>query len=146
MMPVNWNPDRAQLRRFGLASLVAFGALGAWALFRHSIFGLTLSMPVARGIATGLGAVALLSALLALVAPMALLPLYRALTAVSVPIGYVVSHVVMGIVYFGVLTPIAFVFRSMGRDPLHRTPDRSRASYWEPRVAPDDVRRYYRQF
>ena len=146
MMPVNWYPDRRQLRSFGLVCLVAFGALATWALVRESIFGLTLAPPTARTVALSLGALAALSALMALVAPAALRPLYVALMAVSVPIGYVVSHAVMAVVFFGLLLPIGIAFRVMRRDALARTQDRVRRTYWEPRPTRVDVRRYYRQF
>lgn len=146
MMPVNWNPDRDQLRSFGLVCLAAFGALGTWVLVRQSLLGVSLAAPSARGAAVGLWTLAAVSGLLALAAPAALRPLYRALTAVSLPIGYVVSHAVMAVVFFGVLMPIALVFRLMRRDPLCRRPDPGRPSYWDPRVASGDVKRYYRQF
>ena len=73
-------------------------------------------------------------------------PLYVALTAISVPIGFVVSHTVMAIVFFGLLLPLGIAFRLMRRDLLSRTPDAARRSYWEPRPPRSDVRRYYRQF
>jgi Saxitoxin biosynthesis operon protein SxtJ len=146
MMPVNWHPCRRQLRTFGLVCLVVFGALATWALVRESIFGLTLAPPMARAVALSLGALAALSALMALVAPAALRPLYVALMAVSVPIGYVVSHAVMAVVFFGLLLPIGIAFRLMRRDALARNLDRVRPTYWEPRRTRVDVRRYYRQF
>ncbi len=146
MIAPNWNPDRRQLRSFGIASVVAFGALGIWAFFRQSVFGLPLSEPVALRVAIGLGAVAATSGVLALAAPSGLRPLYRALTAISLPIGWVVSHTVVALLFFGMLTPIGLLFRLVGRDPLNRGRDPARRTYWEPRVATDDVKRYYRQF
>jgi Saxitoxin biosynthesis operon protein SxtJ len=146
MIAPNWNPDRRGLRSFGIACVVAFGGLGIWAVLRHSVFGLSLSEPVAVRVATGLMAIAATSGVLALTAPSALRPLYRALTAASLPIGWVVSHVAIAILYFGVVTPVGLLFRLIGRDPLNRGRDPARRTYWEPRVAAGDVRRYYRQF
>jgi Saxitoxin biosynthesis operon protein SxtJ len=146
MIAANWNPGRRQLRSFGIACVVAFGALGAWAFFRQTVFGLPLSEPVALRVAAGLGAVAATSGVLALAAPSALRPLYWTLTAMSLPIGWVVSHTVVAILFFGMLTPIGLLFRLIGRDPLNRGRDPARQTYWEPRVAADGVKRYYRQF
>jgi hypothetical protein len=146
MMTVNWHPDRAQLRSFGLACVVAFGALGAVSFIWRTVFGLALSEPTSVRVAIGFWVVAAASGLLAATAPMALRPLYRGLTAVSLPIGYVVSHVVMATVFFGVLTPIGLVLRVVRRDPLARGREPARRTYWEPRTAVGDVKRYYRQF
>lgn len=146
MITVNWNPDRSQLRSFGVACVVVFGALGLWAFFWHALLGLPLPERVSRWVAIGLWGVAATSGILAVTAPSALTLLYRALTAVSLPIGYVVSHVVVAIVFFGVLTPIGLIFRVVGRDPLCRRQDLARRTYWEPRAIPGGAKRYYRQF
>ena len=84
--------------------------------------------------------------LLAILRPAALRPFYLAITAVSLPIGVVVSFVILAVLYFGVFTPIALVFRLVGRDVLHRRFDASAKTYWTPRRAVQDVRRYFRQF
>ena len=70
----------------------------------------------------------------------------RSLTAVSLPIGFVVSHIVMAVMFYVILTPVGLVFRLIGRDPLQRRFDRQAASYWVPRERVTDPRRYYRQF
>ena len=146
MITVNWNPDRHQLRSFGVVGLVVFGALGAWAFYRQGLVGLTFPEPVALWVAVGLWIVAATCGVLAVTAPAALLPLYRALTAVSLPVGRAVSTVVLAILFFGVLTPIGLMFRLVGRDPLGRKLDPTRRTYWEPRAVTGGVRRYYRQF
>ena len=63
------------------------------------------------------------------------------------PIGWVVSHLALGIIYYGIFTPVALVFRLMGRDPLNRRLDRQASTYWEP-YEPDrgGKARYLRQF
>ena len=81
-----------------------------------------------------------------MVAPRANLPLYVGLTVLTYPIGYVVSHVVMGLVFFGMLTPLALIFRLIGRDVLHRSFDESSKSYWVDSKPVKDPRRYFRQF
>ena len=51
------------------------------------------------------------------------------------PIGWVVGHVMIGVVFFTVVTPIGLLMRALGRDPLQRKFDASRTSYWEKRPA-----------
>lgn len=78
--------------------------------------------------------------------PTALLLIYRIVTAVSLPIGIVVSYAILAMLYFGIFTPISLAFRLLGRDALHRRFDASAKTYWAPRRPVGDVRRYFRQF
>jgi hypothetical protein len=91
-MEVDWKPSEKHLRGFGAASVVVFGALGAWVLWRHTLFGIGLDPETARRIATGLWGLAVVCGLLCWIAPAWLRPLYVGLMAVTLPIGFVVSH------------------------------------------------------
>jgi hypothetical protein len=63
------------------------------------------------------------------------------------PIGFVVSHVVLALVYYLVLTPIGLAMRVFGYDPMRREFDRSAESYWIARdTAEIKAERYFRQF
>ena len=62
------------------------------------------------------------------------------------PIGWTVSHLVLAIVYFLVLTPIGVCMRLLGRDPMQRRLDPSAGTYWIPHDPPGDSARYFRQF
>jgi hypothetical protein len=146
MIEVNWNPPARQLRSFGWICLVAFGALGGWLRFRKTLFGFDFQPETAARIALILWGIAALSAVLALLAPRALRPLHVLLTAISLPIGLVISHVLMALLYYGLFTPMALVFRLMGRDALERRFDREAASYWKKRKPVADSSQYYRQF
>jgi len=63
------------------------------------------------------------------------------------PIGWTVSHVLLAVVYFAVLTPTGLGLRLLGYDPMSRR-DRSeeKTSYWERECAPENRERYFRQF
>jgi hypothetical protein len=78
--------------------------------------------------------------------PKYLLPFYVVISAVSLPIGILVSFAILAVLYFGVFTPIALAFRLLGRDVLHRRFDASAKTYWTPRRPVEDVRCYFRQF
>ena len=143
---IDWKPSQKHLRGFGTACVVAFGALGAWVMWRHSIFGMGLGSDTAFRVALALWTLAVVCGVLRFTAPTWLRPLYVGLMAVSMPIGLVMSHVVVGIVFFGVVTPIALLFRMMGRDPMQRKFDRDAPTYWTRRSPVTDVARYYRQF
>jgi hypothetical protein len=61
------------------------------------------------------------------------------------PIGLVVSELMLIVLYFGVITPIAFLMRVAGRDPLDRSIDRAAATYWVQHREAGDASRYFRQ-
>jgi hypothetical protein len=70
----------------------------------------------------------------ALLAPAALGPLHRAWIQLALILHKVVNPLLMGILYFGLLTPMAALMRLFGRRALDleiaKAPD---ASYWLPR-------------
>ncbi len=93
---------------------------------------------ILRGLAIGCG-------LAALIAPKALRLAYLAVTVIGIPIGYVVSHVVLAVIFFGVLTPTGLLLRFFKGDPIHRRWERGRASYFTARL-PSAPRRYFRTY
>src|SRR5207248_2430156 len=65
--------------------------------------------------------------------------------AITYPIGWAVSHLLMAIVFYLVITPVGLLMRLLGRDPLNRAFDPARQSYWiqhDPAASSD---RYFRQ-
>lgn len=127
----------SRLRQFAGILLVVFGGLFAWSLYRHqgrptptSVVGLVLALVVG---------------LPGLVSPASIRPVFLAAVAITRPIGHVVSTVLMGVIYFGLLSPLALLFRVAGRDLLEHHPTAD-ASYWEPKSQPQDLRRYLRQY
>lgn len=146
LVQINWRPDRNELRKFGYIGIGAFGLLGVWLFIRQTIFGMALPPGAARAAAYACWALAAWSLAGALAAPAALRPLYVGLTAISLPIGFVVSHVLMAVVFYGLLTPIALFFRMIGRDALQRRLDPSAATYWQTRRMRQEPAQYFRQF
>lgn len=62
------------------------------------------------------------------------------------PIGWLVSRVVLAVVYFLVITPIGVVRRLRGHDPLSLRPAPGATSYWIARNDRTDPASYFRQF
>ena len=70
---------------------------------------------------------------LALLAPSLMAPLNTAWFKLSLVMAKIVNPLVMGLLYYLVITPFGLVMQVL-RDPLHaRTSSRSRASHWIPR-------------
>ena len=135
MIALDLKPGNRQLRTFGAAALVAFGLLGWW-LHANAHPAWALACWIAAGV----------SALAALAWPKANLPLYLALSVVAFPIGVALSYLVLGLMWYVVITLVALAFRALGKDPLQRRFDRGAATYWQPYPRSEDPERYFRQF
>jgi hypothetical protein len=72
--------------------------------------------------------------------------LYSGWMLAAFPIGWTISHLILGITYYLVLTPIGLLMRLVGRDPMQRSFDRSAQTYWVKHETPTDPSRYFQQF
>jgi hypothetical protein len=130
----NRDPSRRQLIIFGAAWLGFFGLLG-----------LKLWLRRRPGPAELLWAFAAAAPLAGLVRLKFLRWIYLGASAVTHPIGLVVSHVVLAVVYYVALTPIGLVMRLFRYDPLARRFDRGAGSYWIDRAPAKSAESYFRQ-
>jgi saxitoxin biosynthesis operon SxtJ-like protein len=107
--------SRAEGRRFGLVVGTAFLLLGALFLWR--------GRPAPARL---LGAVGGALLLLGLLLPTLLLPVQRVWMSMALAISKVTTPLLLGVMYFGVITPIGVARRFLGRDPMKaRRLDRS---------------------
>lgn len=72
--------------------------------------------------------------------------IYAGLMLVAFPIGFVLSHVLMAMIFYLVFTPIGLVFRLIGRDAMGKSFDRSRSSYWHERGKPRSKASYFQLY
>ena len=145
LFEVNLNPDDRTLAEFGFGAFAVFGLLGGFVLWRHSLLGIDLGRSYEH-VAYGCWGVGAVSALGSLVAPRLNRYLYRGLVVVTFPIGFVLSHVLMAVIFYAIITPVGVAFRLFGRDPLRRKFDPSLSTYWVDHQEPDRVERYFRQY
>ncbi len=137
LVEMKWNPSRRELRQFGGIMLVGCAVVGAvlrW--YGH---------PSAAAVVWAIGTIV---GVLGLIIPPAAKPVYLFLSLVSWPVGWVMSYVILGIVYYIVITGTGMVFRLLGRDPLQLNRDPSATTYWKPKVLPrpEEKQRYFSQF
>ncbi len=135
MIDINWHPSRRELRQFAGLWLGVFGLIGGWKLYGS---GGVAGWPWV-GAAVALGAPGL-------VWPALLRPVYVAWMALAFPIGWTVSHLLLAVIYFGVVTPIGLILRATGTDPMQRRFEPDAATYWVEHRTGDDKSRYFRQF
>ena len=74
--------------------------------------------------------------LVALAAPSLLGPLNRAWMRLGMLLHRIVSPIVLGIMFFLVITPMGIVMRLLGKDPLRLRYDGNASTYWVDRTPP----------
>ena len=111
--------DRKGLREFGLVTggivAVLFGLFFPWLLDRP--------IPMWPWVIFGVLAV------MGLAVPMALGPVYRTWMKFGLLMSKVMTPLIMGIVFFLTVTPMALLMRLLGKDYMARRLDRNAASY-----------------
>ena len=137
LVGINWNPDRKTLGVFRLASVIATLII-ATTLF--TVKGVPLKWCV---VVAGAGVLIWLSGLVSLQLTRSI---YVAMTVITLPIGFVVSFVLMAVFYYGLLTPVGLIFRLIGRDVLCRRFDPNATSYWVDHRKATDTKRYFQRF
>lgn len=114
--------DAAGLRRFGL--LLAAVCAGLFGLLFPWLFGVAFPLWP--------WAIAAVLAAWALLHPPSLNTPYRAWMRLGLILGWFSSRIVLGTLFYLVFTPISWVLRLRGVDPLHRKPDPKAESYRRP--------------
>jgi hypothetical protein len=126
---------RRDLRNFGLVVGIAFCLLGGLLLWRN------------RPAWPYLGGAGLTLMLLGLAAPSILKPFQKAWMTLAILMGWVMTRVILCLLFFLVLTPIALIARVAGHAFIDRSPGPATGSYWNRRDGDDHVREHYeRQF
>lgn len=135
-MEIKWHPTEKELRSFAILWLLFFGLLGSWWFWQGS----------SPWTYQSLGAIALSGGALGLTIPSAMRPIYVAWMCLAFPIGWMISHLLLGTLYFGLLLPTGLLLKAFRADPLQRELDPDATSYWSPRTSANGPERYYRQF
>jgi hypothetical protein len=127
--------EHGRLRRFGLTVGGVFSLLALAFVWRHKLHAPFYVSAVAGPLLVGA----------ALVAPRVLAPVERGWARLGGALGWLNTRVLLAVVFFVVMAPIALVLRAVGKDPLERRRDRRRATYWRDRepAEPDRLGRPY---
>jgi hypothetical protein len=129
-------PTPRDLRIFG-AILLAFGLIVA---------GLVFVTTASRTAVLVIVAVTVFVTAIYFAVPPLRSIVFSAWMALFFPIGWLVSHGLLAITYFGVITPIGMIMRIAGYDPLRRKLDPNRQSHWSAHSSDQEARRYFQQF
>lgn len=136
LIQIDRHPSSRQLKVFGVIWLVFFGIAGGALLKNGSpvqaaaiVWGIAVVVPAVGWIVAGFMRL-----------------MYTGMAYAAFPVGFVISYLIMVIVYYLVLTPIGLAMRLCGYDPMSRHFDRSADTYWCPREQENTPSTYFRQF
>ncbi len=130
LLRINHRPAPRQLLVFALAWLAFTGALGwmQWTKGHGTLAGICWTLAVGVPVAGAFWREGLRL-------------FYVGLCYATFPIGFVVSTLVLALIYYAVLTPIGLLLRFCGHDALQRRPA---ATYWHRRPAARKAADYFR--
>ena len=128
MENTNTNPDKQELRKFGLIFagmfILIFALLLPWIWDKPS--------PMWAWIVAGVFVAA------ALLVPMWLAPVYRLWMKIGHVLGWINTRIILGLVFFVIFAPVAIVLKILGKDALKQRLDASASSY---RIASEQLPR-----
>ncbi len=137
LVEINWHPKQKQLQNFSRIALIATAVI-------------SLLLYVLKGVAIQwaliIFAVGFIIFLISMISLKLTKMIYLGLTLVTLPIGWVVSFILLAIFYYLLLAPLGLIFRLMGRDALCRKFDPKAKSYWLSRQPPKGPEQYFHQF
>jgi hypothetical protein len=137
LIEINRDPTARQVRQFSLFWLSGFLlVLAGLAVARYGSPAAAVALVIGAGTSIVLG----------LIRPDWMRRVFVAWMCAAFPIGWAISHLLLVVIYYLVITPIGLAMRATGYDPLARRIDRQATTYWTPRKPPTDPASYFRQF
>ena len=133
---IDHNPSGRQLKIFGVIWLAFFCAVG-WLVLKNT---------GSEWWATAIGIWAIAVPTVGWMVPAFMRIVYVGMAYVAFPIGFVVSYLILVIVYYAVLTPTGLMMRLFRYDPMSRHFDARASTYWWPRDRDESLDTYFRQF
>ncbi|MCB4757434.1 MAG: SxtJ family membrane protein [Elusimicrobia bacterium] len=133
---INWKPSNADLRKFGLTLLIGFGLIGALVFWRSSHAAAFWMW----GISTSVG-------LLAIAVPFLSKPFYWAWMGVAFVMGTIVSTLILLLIFYLIISPVALFMKLVGRDSLRlKKKSYPNETYWVELPQPKSKDCYERLF
>ena len=139
---VDWNPDLAARRLFAKSLVIGFPIIAVIFLLilRINTGAWETKVPLLIfGCGTGAG-------LLFWFLPQVSKPFYIIWYSLACAIGLVFGNLLLGVVYYLLITGLGLGMKLAKRDSLNRNFDRNKKTYWLDVKQPDNAKRYFNQY
>ena len=127
----NIKSGKRELRQFGITIGLVLVLLGLWLLWRDKEGGYLLLI------------IATLFLSLGLILPKLLKPFHKLWMILAILLGWLMTRIILIILFYLVVTPIGLLAKLSGKDFLNKKFNRDAQSYWIPRKAPSPEKRNY---
>jgi hypothetical protein len=122
---------KEDLRSFGLQMALILGLIAGWVMYQNKASWLLwVTLTFLFGIS-------------ALLAPSILRPIDKFWMKLGEWLGMIMTPVIMGVLFYGVITPIGLIMRALGKDLIDQKLDKSAKSYWIKATKTEDQSRYF---
>ncbi len=112
LIEIKRDPSARDIRQFSFIWLPLFCfLLAVWAIYRYDAPRVAAALLAGGGVSIALGAVR----------PGWMRTVFLAWMWAAFPIGWLVSHVLIAVIYFLMITPIGLIMRALGHDPMTRS-------------------------
>lgn len=136
LLQINKNPSQKELQWVGLL-LLLFAGIVAAIVYKGSGSAFAAKTIGVVGV--------VLCVVYYAVAPLRK-PMYLGWLYAAFPIGWVISHLILGLTFYLLMTPIGLLLRLFGKDPMERRWKPEANTYWVEHVPAGSPSRYFRQF
>jgi hypothetical protein len=125
------------LRQFAVLWILLLGLLAYWQ-------GIITDNPsTAAWVYAGL---AIVPGVAGLVIPKFIRPVFVGLQIVTAPLGWLMSHLLLAVLFYGIFSPVALAFRLIGRDALARRFRPDLQTYWNPKPPATSPKSYFHPY
>ena len=137
LVSLNLSPSDKQLRDFGFIGFIMCAVIGLL------LFGLAKIPTIGFMIFCLVGVVLFV---LSRISAVLIKPIYLGMIVLTYPMGWLLSHLMMALFYYGIITSVALFFRLINRDPLCRRYKPEADTYWMRCKKKRPIKDYFRQF
>ena len=139
---VNWNPDLDERRTFAKSLIIGFPCVAIALLLIRKVTSGMWNFELSLWI----GIVGALLGIIFWVIPQISKPFYMLWYFIACSIGIVLGNVLLGIVFYVMVTSIGLIMKLFGHNPLRLSIDKNADTYWLDVEKTEDPKRYFRQF
>ncbi len=139
---VNWHPDTVARRTFAKSLIIGFPCVAVVFLLAGKASSGVWNLDSALKLG-GFGAAA---GALFYAVPAIAKPFYVVWYALACCVGLVMGNVLMGLLFYLLVTGIGLMKRLCGSQPIRMTVNKQAATYWHDAPPAPDVKRYYSQY